>query len=297
MPVGDGVRQDVFVLGQSQKKLIDQIGEEIRLDLALNPNPNLGGGTITGSVVDPTGQPVSGALIKIMSSTYEPLAHTFTAADGTYVFSPFPAGTNYRIFSSAPGYELEEGVPFSLLSNQSVTKDFTMTADANVNLGIVAGDAFRADTGAPINGAAVSLYTVAANGDETLFAVSFTNQYGQFVFSDIPQANYKVKIDGLGYFNYTSTAQVSSGGQIINVQANVQPNPAASRGTVSGLITDNNNLAVPNADVTLYRVGANETLTPVAYTKTNSDGAYLFINVEEGNYLIKSNKYVVPTTV
>ncbi|MEF9934068.1 MAG: carboxypeptidase-like regulatory domain-containing protein [Clostridium sp.] len=297
MTVINDVRQDMYVLGQSQKKLIDQIGEEIRLDLSLDPNPNLGGGTITGEVVDPEGQPVSGALIKIMSSTYEPLAHTFTASDGTYVFSPFPAGDNYRIFASAPGYELEEALQFSFLSSQSVTKNFTMTADPNVNLGIIAGDAFRSDTGVPINGAAVSLYTVTANGDEELFAVSFTNQYGQFVFSDVPQDSYKVKIDGLGYFNFTSTTQITSGGQIINVQANIQPNPAASRGTVSGLITNSNNLAVPNADVTLYRVGESDTLTPVAYTKTNQDGAYLFINVEEGNYLIKSNKYVIPTTV
>lgn len=300
MAVGPSVRQDKYILGQSQKKSIDTVGEEIRLDLSLNPNPNLNGGTITGTVKDSNGNPIKGALIKIMGNDYEPLAHVFTGDDGSFIFSPFPPGSNYRIFASAQGYVLKENQQFTILANQEFESNFSLTKDPNANLGIIAGDLFRADTSVPINGAAVSLYTIGANNEETLYALSFTNQYGQFVFSDVPQSSYTIKVNALGYYSFSSSAAITSGGQIVNVVASINPNPNSSRGTVSGLITDNNNQAIPNADVTLYKVetiNSKESLTAVAYTKTNTDGAYLFINVDQGNYLVKSNQYVAPQQV
>ena len=300
MAVGPSVRQDKYILGQSQKKSIDTVGEEIRLDLSLNPNPNLNGGTITGTVKDSNGNPIKGALIKIMGNDYEPLAHVFTGDDGSFIFTPFPPRSNYRIFASAQGYVLKENQQFTILANQEFESNFTLTKDPNANLGIIAGDLFRADTSVPINGAAVSLYTIGANNEETLYALSFTNQYGQFVFSDVPQSSYTIKVNALGYYSFSSSAAITSGGQIVNVVASINPNPNSSRGTVSGLITDNNNQAIPNADVTLYKVetiNSKESLTAVAYTKTNTDGAYLFINVDQGNYLVKSNQYVAPQQV
>ena len=128
----------------------------------------------------------------------------------------------------------------------------------------------------------------------------YFHQYGQFVFSDVPQSKYNIKINALGYYSYSSLAAITAGGQIINVIANINPNPNSSRGTVSGLIVDNNNRAISDADVTLYKVetiNSKESLTAVTYTKTNTDGAYLFINVDQGNYLVKSNQYVAPQQV
>lgn len=64
-------------------------------------------------------------------------------------------------------------------------------------------------------------------------------------------------------------------------------------GTVSGLITDQNNDPVEYADVILYNVSnidGHEKLTPIAFTKTNAKGVYLFINVPKGVYKIKSTK-------
>lgn len=241
MAVGPSVRQDKYILGQSQKKSIDTVGEEIRLDLSLNPNPNLNGGTITGTVKDSNGNPIKGALIKIMGNDYEPLAHVFTGDDGSFIFTPFPPRSNYRIFASAQGYVLKENQQFTILANQEFESNFTLTKDPNANLGIIAGDLFRGDTSVPINGAAVSLYTIGANNEETLYALSFTNQYGQFVFSDVPQSSYTIKVNALGYYSFSSSAAITSGGQIVNVVASINPNPNSSRGTVSGLITDNNN--------------------------------------------------------
>ena len=171
MSIGPVFRQDKYILGQSEKKSIKTVGEEIRLDLSLNPNPNLNGSTIIGTVVDDKGKPIKDALIKIMGNDYEPLAHVFTGDDGSFIFSPFPPGSNYRIFASAKGYVLKENQQFTVLANQEFESNFTLTKDPNASLGIIAGDLIRKDTSAPINGAAVSLYTIGENNEETLYAL------------------------------------------------------------------------------------------------------------------------------
>ncbi|MEG0691479.1 MAG: carboxypeptidase-like regulatory domain-containing protein, partial [Oscillospiraceae bacterium] len=63
--------------------------------------------------------------------------------------------------------------------------------------------------------------------------------------------------------------------------------------TISGIITDDVGAAVIGADVILYRVETDNSLTPIALTKTIANGVYLFVNTPQGNYKIKSSKTVV----
>ncbi|GAA0744803.1 carboxypeptidase-like regulatory domain-containing protein [Clostridium oceanicum] len=288
----EDVRQDMYKLGQSEEKSIQDLAEEIRLDLQLQPNENLEGGTVYGKVVDEEGNPIENSLVKIMSNDYEPLAHAFTAADGSYVFSPFPAGNNYRIFAISDGYKLQEQIQFNLLSNQQVEKNFQLEVDPNASNGIIAGDIFDNTTGQPIEGAVVKLYQVDDQQVETLYALTYTNEYGQYVFRELEQDNYIVRITALGYQPAATNVVIDQPGQIANVISNLQVDTATERGTVSGLITDDNNQPIAQADVILYEVKEDDSLNPVAFTKTNDQGAYLFINVARGDYKIKSNKMV-----
>lgn len=296
MPVSE-IKQEKYILGQSIAKSIKDLGEEIRLDLSLQPNPNLNAGTVIGTVKDENGNPIDHALIKIMDSNHNPLAHAFTGLDGAYIFSPFPPGTDYHIYATKQGYALAENLPFTLLPNQTIRKDFTLVVDPNASLGIIAGDVTNKITHAPVKGAVVNLYSVDEFGVETLYAVAFTNEYGQFVFSELPLGNYIVRVNALGYKPYATTVLISAPGQIAHVISDLNVDQESSRGTISGIITETNNQPIPFADVTLYRVEADNSLTPIAFTKTNDEGVYLFINVPQGNYKIKSNKIFISQSV
>lgn len=296
-------KQDLYILGQSNSQSITSPTQEIRLDLSLQTNPNLNSSTIYGKVEDSEGKPIPNALIKIMSNTYEPLSHTFTAADGTYSFTNFKPGSNYQIFAIAQGYALNQNIPFTLNSNDNVEKNFTLAIDANASNSIIAGDAYDSSSTLPIDGAVVKLFSIGEEDKEKLEAITFTNQFGQFLFRELPQGNYLIRLTCLGYMSITNTVNITQSGQITNVILNVVRDTATARGTVSGIITDSNNQPISNADVVLYSSSTDtfgkETLTPIAFTKTNSSGIYLFINVPQGTYKIKSDKtytITVPAT-
>lgn len=283
------IKKDKYILGQSTTKQIATMGEEIRLDLQLQPVTPIIGATVEGKVVDQNAAPLANALVKIMDSNYEPLLHAVTDANGNYIFNNIPSSSSYSIFAIASGMKLNQGQNFSLAEGQSKTVNFTLQADPAMQLGILAGDLYQTGTTTPINGAVVSLYSV-VNGVETLSAITYTNQYGQFAFREVATGNYDINISALGYLPTSISTSMVNAAQIISLQPTLAVDPNAQNGTVSGIITNNVNAAIDRADVILYRVNADNTLTPVAFTKTNSSGVYLFINVPQGTYKVKSNE-------
>ncbi|MEG0753768.1 MAG: carboxypeptidase-like regulatory domain-containing protein [Angelakisella sp.] len=286
------VKKDIYNLAQSPKTTISKVGEEVRVDLSLEPNPNLNSGTITGTVTDTTGNPISGAVVKIMDNNYNPLAHVITGGDGSYIFSPFAPGNNYRVFASAPGYSLATTDPFSLLANQNIIQDIVATADPTLLKSFIAGDIVD-DHGAPISGAVVELYSVDAENNELLIGLSFSNEYGQYVFRQVEKGNYAIRISALGYTSIRTTISITTDGSIAKVDSTLVPDPMASKGTISGIISDADGAAVVGADVILYKVETDNSLTPIALTKTIANGVYLFVNTPQGDYKVKSSKTVL----
>lgn len=284
------IKQDIYILGHSQVQSLTSVGQEIRLDLQLQPQPLNQTGKLTGTVTDSNGNPVPNALVKIMDSSYNPLLHGITATDGTYTIDNVPAGTGYTVFATAAGMALNQGTTFTISAGQVITRNFTMVADPTTQLGIIAGDLYQYGSTTPINGAVVSLYSVNADETEVLVATTYTNAYGQFTFRELATGNYIVRISMLGYISSSSTVTIGTSGQIISVIAHLTVDTNASRGTVSGMITDNNNNGIAGADVVLYKVNADGSLTAVAFTKTNSAGVYLFMNVDQSQYIVKSNQ-------
>ncbi|MGL5244020.1 MAG: carboxypeptidase regulatory-like domain-containing protein, partial [Sarcina sp.] len=132
------------------------------------------------------------------------------------------------------------------------------------------------------------------NGTNTLIAITYTDTAGIFVFSELEPGNYKITINALGYLQSEATATVQSG--IITTLSKVlYINPQAPNGIISGIITDSTNKPVSGADVILYHINNTNNLTPVAFTTTNTMGIYTFINVPEGDYLVKSNQSQIVT--
>lgn len=287
------IYQDKYILGQSVSGTIVSSDEEIRLDLQLQDSTgNIQGGNISGTVTDSTGSAISGAYVKLMSNTYDPIRHTITDASGNYSFKNVPPGS-YYLFAIANGMNLEQSQLLSISSYNYYVQNFTLTANPSANLSIIAGDLTQQGTSTPIDGAVVSLFAN-TGGSETLEAITYSNQYGQFVFRSVPQSTYTVRITALGYESASESVVINSNGQIVQVNKQLTVSSIVnSKGTVSGIITDANSQAISGADVILYREDTStNALTPIAFTKTNSNGAYLFVGVDPGTYKVDRKSVV-----
>lgn len=286
------IKKDIYQLAQSPKATIAGVGQEVRIDLNLEPNPNLNSGTITGTVTNTDGQPISGAVVKIMDNDYNPVAHVITGSDGSYIFPPFLPGTNYRIFASAAGYELATTDPFTLLMKQTIEKDIVAKKDLTLTKSFIAGDIVD-DHNLPLGGAVVELYSIDEQGNELLAGLSFSNEFGQYVFREVEQGNYAIRISALGYTATRTTISITADGTIAKIDSTLVPDIQSSKGTISGIITDDTGAAVVGADVILYSVAADGSLTPIALTKTIASGVYLFVNTPQGDYKVKSSKTIL----
>ncbi|KEI00482.1 carboxypeptidase regulatory-like domain-containing protein [Clostridium botulinum] len=287
------IYQDKYILGQSTSGTITADKQEINLDLTLQPNNNtINGGNISGTVTNATGTAIQGAYVKLMSSTYEPLRHTVTDASGNYTFQNVAPGT-YYIFAIASGMNLAQSPLITVQAYQYYIQNFSLTENPSSKLAIIAGDLTESGTVTAISGAIISLFLV-ASGTETLQAITYSNQYGQFVFRDVPKGSYVVKITALGYDSTSQNVTINADGQIEQVIKALTPSsPVTAKGTVSGIITNASGTPISGADVILYQVNTstpNNPLTPIAFTKTNNNGVYLFAGVANGTYKVKSNE-------
>ncbi|MPQ43127.1 putative mucin/carbohydrate-binding domain-containing protein [Clostridium tarantellae] len=283
------IRQDKYNVTQSQRVEVLGKGSDIRLDLKLDFNtkqPNLGS-SIIGKVVDSNNNPIQGAVVKLMDDKLQPLTNTSTDANGNYSIDSIAYSSVYNMIAIAPGKILSQASPFTLLSSQSTTVNFTLQSDTNTTFGAISGTIMDSNVN-PISGAIVLLYSV-VSGIDNLMAITYTDTAGIFVFSELNSGNYKITVTALGYMQGDSTVTVQSG-NITTISKILNINPQAADGIVSGVITDSTNSPVVGADVILYNVDNNNILTPVAFTRTNSAGIYTFINVPAGNYLVKSNQ-------
>jgi len=233
-------------------------------------------------------QIVEGAVVKIMDKDYNPISHAITGDDGKYIFTPFAPGTDYHLYVSAVGYNLETINPFTLNADQTLTKDVTLHADTKSTLSFIAGD-ITTDAGVAIMGAVVQLFSV-VDTTETLIGLAFSNQYGQYAFRELEKGTYRIRISALGYLVSTAEVSITKDSSITKVVTKLTVDPVTSKGTVSGIITDETDNPVVGADVILYRVEDDESLTPIALTQTISGGVYLFVNTTPGNYKVKSTK-------
>ena len=284
------IQEDLYILAQSGVKSISKIGEEIRLDLSLIANPNLNSGMVFGTVTSIDGKPISGALVKIMDANFEPMFHAISQADGTYLFDDIPPGKGYNIFAIAEGTLLGQETPFDVGQNEEIIKHCVLAPDEKVTLGIIAGDIFNDETPPEaIGGAIVKLYAKKIDGTQELKSITYTNEHGQFVFRELEQNDYIIQSNALGCTGTCASASINTVGQIVSIKLNMQWDPKSANGTVSGMVTENGKPIV-RAEVFLYKVEDNGTTTPVASTKTNKSGVYLFINVPQGKYKVMSNK-------
>ncbi len=226
------------------------------------------GYTVSGTVSDPNGNPVQGAIVVL----WDPISGAGygrpTDASGQYSLT-VPAGTYEFHVEPPPGSNLAIYHEMNVAINADTTKNVTLTSGYTVS-GVVSDS-----NGNPVQGAFVFLWDPI---NQAGYGGPPTNSQGQYSLS-VPAGTYELHVDppaGLNLAHYSESG--------LNVAGNVtNHNITLSSGyTVSGIIYDPNNNPVQGAEVRLWDptnqvgYGCPPTGPNGAYSMTVPGGTYEF---------------------
>ncbi|MGL5244100.1 MAG: carboxypeptidase-like regulatory domain-containing protein, partial [Sarcina sp.] len=205
------IKQDKYTVAQSKIAKINGKGSDIRLDMQLDFNTKQTnvGASIIGKVVDSNNNPIVGAVVKLVDNDLQPLTNTMTDSNGNYSISSIPFSNMYKVMATAIGKIVFQTEAFSLLLGESKTINVALQSDITVNLGSISGNLKNAN-GVSIEGAIILLYNL-VNGINNLIAITYTDNSGIFVFSELEVGNYSIKINALGYLSEEITTAVQGG--------------------------------------------------------------------------------------
>lgn len=139
----------------------------------------------------------------------------------------------------------------------------------------------------------VSEQFVLSNNKENIdFTLQSTEQYfngnvtGIVFENNIEDGDYQVSFVKNGYQSININVSLANGIKLLADESMVSIIGNINN-AVSGIIRDNLGNVVSDALVALYKIENNKEIL-VATTYTNSIGKYMFGNVIDGNYLVKS---------
>jgi len=242
-----------------------------------------GSGTVTGSVVDPTNNPVLGAVIQLSSNVFNPaycsLQQTTsqslqTDLTGKFQFNQVLVG-GVGVTASQSFYPTQVGAQGSLTSNGS-TVNFNLQM-VNTISGVLSGVVYLPDGVTPA-GAGVQ---VIANGALPNVTVT-TDATGTFTFAKIfPQ----------GFYTLSAADPVSGGVTQMNVYLiagqNVTQNlRLLGTGTINVAVVDGAGVPVAAAYVTLNENGYPNAVFNGSLDASNQ-GVISFPDVFEGNFSVQ----------
>ncbi|MEA5409538.1 carboxypeptidase-like regulatory domain-containing protein [Haloarculaceae archaeon H-GB2-1] len=170
-------------------------GATVTEDLTMSKAPP--SGTLTGTVVDPDGNPVSGASIEAVDSTYTNFESTTTDAQGQFSVS-VPEGT-YEVTASASGYANAVQTEVNVTGNAQTTTRLQLAQAAYVE-----------GTVTNTNGPVQNVVVMADGGDgEPTFTQTDAN--GEYNLTVAPGQDYQVTVFAQGQTAAPQTASPSAG--------------------------------------------------------------------------------------
>lgn len=275
------IKKDLLALNYSGTFTIEGTkGQDIDLNLIEAPSQNC---SIYGVVTDGT-DPIVDAVVKVFDDDGNPFCHTLTDEQGKFYFNNLAAG-EYYVATVKSGYITSQQRPVTLVENSDIPLDaFILVKDQSAELTTITG-IVRGNEEKRLSGAYISLL----NSDEDIISATYSANDGEFAFYDVANGEYKIIATLLGYKTSLPINISITEGRIVN-SANIalEVDNRTYKGTVSGVIRNSANEAVAAAFVGLYKIEETGEEKLVSVCKTNSSGEYLFGNVDEGNYMVKS---------
>ncbi len=259
----------------------------------INVKLPLGGG-ITGTVVDGSGEPLSGAFVSANGLNGGSYYSTTTDPSGNYSFSGMESGAYYVRFSAVNYLALwNGGVSVKSLSTPVVVTPPHIAIDINCQLGVggsISGTITDSSSN-PLPNISISLHGPTTWEFDTFSTASDAS--GNYSFRGLTngiyyvQAAYSVWYGGATQqaaqpITVTSPSDVFSG---INISLETA---VTGQGKITGKVVDPNDLPLANVSLTLYRFSGS-TISSVSDANTTSDasGNFSFSNLPSGDYSIR----------
>lgn len=266
--------------------VIQAAGQEAFAHLELGRYAEDTSGVLYGRLFNWLGQPVKDGVVKIVSETYEPVAIGKTDHLGGYCMFAVPPNQPLRVIGTAENCDISAQVEICIKERQAQKVDLFLTCSGQEDTGVLTGLVLNKLNALPLEKAQVLLFQE-IGGVPHFKDKTQTNEFGQFALTRLAPGGYLVQISMPGYLGEQYRVTLCMQGQMANRVTSLCPDCHSQlKGTVSGVITDHQKEPIADADVILYRIDPNNAITPIAHTKTNSNGVYLFINVEIGAYKV-----------
>ena len=257
------------------------------LTIQLPPIPP---GTLTGTVTDTSNNPVGGVLVSVLGPTNNVIASSTSLADGTYSVGNVSAGTYTTTFSKV-GYTTDTFSGIAILSGAATTQNAVLTGFADVSITVTE----NSPNSPPIaNATVVITYSSGVNPP-----AQTTDGNGLAHFTNQP-AGVSCTISVMTNDGSNRSASQGEGGFAPgpnSVLIGIAPIP---RGSISGIVSDNNSPAARLAQVQVSIVDS--VGNTVATASTLSDGSYAINAIVAGSYnvtftLHNYGSVTVPVTI
>ncbi|EHB63412.1 MULTISPECIES: carboxypeptidase-like regulatory domain-containing protein [Paenibacillus] len=180
-------------------------------------------------------------------------------------------------------YKLQPSAPVTVDGHEEESVNLALQASPNTSVGVVQGTVLLPN-GNPIPFATVQLYT----SQGVPFEHVNSNPQGQYIIPDIPVGSYLITAAEPGYLTPVRIPLTVTQGRPTQVSITLQPNPAATRGALFGIVRNvSNNEPVNNALVSLFQINGG-TVTPIGTLTSNASGQYLFAELPDGTYFVQA---------
>jgi hypothetical protein len=223
------------------------------------------GGSISGIVYDPNGQPVEGALVLANPTEADFGRRTFSGPGGFYRFDGLPNG-RYLVTAATAAY-----APGSV-ANVNVIED---TLVANIDPHMQTAGALNltitdADSGFPLAGVVAAPEVIGLFNNQ---ATSFGS--GLVALNGLPAGEIPIQLSADGYNTTIVTATITAG-QTASLSAVMR-----TTGTIMGTVQRSGGAPLANMPVTI----AAERL-PTLTAFTDDDGQFIFTDAPDGVYSV-----------
>jgi hypothetical protein len=213
-------------------------------------------GNVTGSVINGSGQGLSGATVSAAGLT------TSTAADGSYALNSLPAGQT-TIKASLTGFQSGSATVTVVATTTTAAPAITLVSGSGSITGSV-----KTTAGAAIAGASVGYGGGSATSDAN----------GNYTLTGVPVGTVQLVASASGFQSVTQSVAVNGGA---TSTANFTLAAGAASGTVTGKITSASSGAIITGATVSWSGGS---------TTSNSSGIYTLTNISAGTQNITAVK-------
>ncbi|MBF8983932.1 carboxypeptidase regulatory-like domain-containing protein [Lutibacter sp. B2] len=275
---------DKYILGQSHIGGITKDAPEVVLSLQLEKNTYYDNSLIYGHITDLCENPIENATVSFLNKDNEKIGSVYSSEEGLYTYFGVKYNNKVKIIVKKPGYK-------STISD--LLKICLKKFKYNVSLKelpistktLISGHLVDEDN-IPLEGLFVYLLKICCSDNKWLYKTTISNQYGQFIFQNIPKGKYLILINNPIFDTYNKHIEIIKTDKIFAIDITLIKKEISTK--ITGQITDDTGKSIPNAIVVLYRVEEDKKLIPVKYTLCDEEGRYSFTNIPYNNYIVKA---------